>query len=38
MGLGKLLSEVLQDAYFEKERPDRNKEGWKVHQKPVLLL
>ena len=30
--------EVLQDAFLEKEGPDRNKEGWKVHQKSVLLL
>ena len=25
-----------QDAFFEKEGPDRNKKGWKVSWKPVL--
>ena len=32
MGSEKSRSEVLQDIFFKKEGPDRNKEGWKVHQ------
>ena len=38
MGSGNPGSEVLQDAFFEKEGPDKYKEGQKVHQKSVLLL
>ena len=38
MVLEKPGSEVLQDAFLEKEGPDRNKEGWKVYWKSVLLL
>ena len=30
IGLGKAQPEVLQDAFFKKERPNRNKEGWEV--------
>ena len=30
--------EVLQDTFFEKERPNRNTEGRKVHWSPVLSL
>ena len=38
MGSKKQGSEVHQESFFEKEGPDRNKEGWKVYWKPVLLL
>ena len=38
MGSENLGSEVLLDAFFKKEGPDRNKEGQKVHWKPALLL
>ena len=38
MGSEKPGSEVLQDTFFKKEGHDRNKEGWKVHWKPILLL
>ena len=31
-------SEVLLDAFLEKEGPNRSKEVWKVHWKPVLPL
>ena len=31
-------SELLQNAFLQKEGPDRNKKGWKVHWKPVLHL
>ena len=33
MGSEEPGSEVLQDVFFEKKGPDRNKEGEKVHQK-----
>ena len=36
MGSEKPGPEVLQDAFFGKERPNRNKEGRKVHWKPAL--
>ena len=32
MGLEKPGPEVLQDVFFKKEIPNRNKEGRKVHQ------
>ena len=38
MGSEKPGPEVPQDAFLEKEGSDGKKEGWKVHQKPVLFL
>ena len=38
IGLQKLGPEVLQDAFFEQERPNRNKEGRKVHWYSLLSL
>ena len=37
-GLIKPGSEVLQNAFLQKEGPDRNKKGWEVYWKSVLHL